>query len=99
MKHRANVTNVLRIVATVLLSILLAYASEAWIDHYTMTVDTPGEYIAHRVVSVPPPPNQLATLGESILVAFAVDSACYFALISGLFFMVGKLRDKPETSG
>lgn len=86
---------ILRIVGTVILSMLLAYLSEIFMDHYPTTL-TPGEYIARREVPVPPPPNELSALGEKIVVAFAVDSACYFVLISGLFAITRKLRNKPD---
>jgi hypothetical protein len=72
----------------------LAYMSERFMDHYP-TIQTPGEYIAQREVPVPPPPNQLSTLGEKILLAFAVDSACYLVLILGLSAIARNSRDKP----
>jgi hypothetical protein len=77
---------------------LLAYLTEVFIRNYstTLTFAMPGQYVADRVVPVPPPPNQLSTIGEKILVAFAVDSACYFILISGLSAITRKLRNKPE---
>jgi hypothetical protein len=87
---------VLRFAAAAILAMFLAYLSERFMDHYP-TIQTPGEYIAQRVVPVPPPPNQLSTLGESILLAFAVDSACYFGLIWGLSAIARKLLGKPAS--
>jgi hypothetical protein len=89
----------LRIVGTVILSMLLAYLTEVFIRHYstTLTFAMPGQYVADRVVPVPPPPNELSTIGEKIVVAFAVDSACYFVLISALFAITRKLRNKLGT--
>jgi hypothetical protein len=88
---------VLRIAVAVLLSMLLAYLTEVFIRNYstTLTFAMPGQYVADRVVPVPPPPNELSTIGETIVVAFAVDSACYLVLILGLSAIVGKSRDKP----
>jgi hypothetical protein len=85
---------VLRIALAVILSMLLAYLSEIFMDHYPTTL-TPGEYIARREVPVPPPPNELSALGEKIVLAFAVDSACYLVVILGLSAIVRKSRDKP----
>jgi hypothetical protein len=85
----------IRTALTVLLSMLLAYVSELFMDRYP-AIQTPGEHIAQREVPVPPPPNQLSTLGEKILLAFAVDSACYLVLISGLSAIIRNLRDKPN---
>ena len=84
----------LRIVGTVILSMLLAYLSEIFMDHYPTTL-TPGEYIARREVPVPPRPNELSALGEKIVLAFAVDSACYFVLILALSVITRKVRNKP----
>jgi hypothetical protein len=92
-----NWRTVLRFAAAVILSMLLAYVTEVFVGQYstTLTFAMPGRYIADRVVPVPPPPNQLSTLGEKILLAFAVDSACYLVLILGLSATVRKSRDKP----
>lgn len=86
-----------RIGGTVILSMLLAYVTEVLIGHFStaLTFAMPGQYIADRVVAVPPPPNQLSTLGDSILLAFAIDSTCYLILILGLSAITRKLRDKP----
>jgi hypothetical protein len=86
----------LRIAVAVLLSMLLAYLTEVFVRHNSTTLTLPGDYIAYRVVPVPPPPNELSTIGETILVAFAVDSACYFVLISALSEIARKLRNKPD---
>jgi hypothetical protein len=85
---------VLRFGVAVVVAMFLAYMSERFMDHYP-TIQTPGEYIAQREVPVPPPPNQLSTLGEKILLAFAVDSACYLVLILGLSAIARNSRDKP----
>jgi hypothetical protein len=78
----------------VVVALFLAYLSERVMDHYP-TIQTPGEYIAQREVPVPPPPHQLSTLGVKILLAFAVDSACYLVLILSLSSIVRKSRNKP----
>jgi hypothetical protein len=85
---------VLRFGVAVVVAMFLAYMSERFMDHYP-TIQTPGEYIAQREVPVPPPPNQLSTLGEKILLAFAVDSACYLVLILGLSAIARNSPDKP----
>jgi hypothetical protein len=56
---------------------------------------TPGEYIADREVPVPPPSNKVSNIGERILLAFAIDSACYFVFIGGLAAIARKFRDRP----
>jgi hypothetical protein len=86
-----------RIAVIGLLAMLLAYLLEVFIGHYSTTLSfyMPGQYIADRIVPVPPPPKQLSTLGESIFIAFAVDSACCFVLIYCLFAMIGKRGYKP----
>jgi hypothetical protein len=85
-----------RIGGTVILSMLLAYVTEVLIGFSTaLTFAMPGQYIADRVIPVPPPPNQLSTLGDSILLAFAIDSTCYLVLILGLSALVRKYRNKP----
>jgi hypothetical protein len=86
---------VLRIALAVLLSMLLAYITEVLVSHNSTTLTLPGDYIAYHVVPVPPRPNELSTIGETILVAFAVDSACYLVVILGLSAIVRKSRDKP----
>jgi hypothetical protein len=93
--HRTIWQNILRIGGTVILSMFVAYVTEVFVRQYRPTLALPGDYIADHVVPVSPPPNQLSTLGEALLVAFAVDSACYLVVISGLFLIIGKLRDKP----
>jgi hypothetical protein len=97
LNHRMTKRKVLRFAAAVILSMFLAYVTEVLTGHYstTLTFAMPGQYIPDRVVPVPPPPNELSTLGESILLAFAVDSACYLVLILGLLAIARKPRDKP----
>jgi hypothetical protein len=87
---------VLRIGGTVILSMLLAYVTEVLIYHFStaLTSAMPGQYIAHLVVAVPSPPNELSSLGDKILVAFAVDSTCYLILILGLSAIARDLRNK-----
>ena len=82
---------VLRIAIVVILSMALAYLTELSMSHYPAT---PGEYVAQREVPVPPPPNEFSTLGEKILFAFAVDSACYLVLILGVSAIVRGSRGK-----
>jgi hypothetical protein len=83
LNHRVTSRKVLRLAAAVILSMFLAYVTEVFIRQYstTLTFAMPGQYIADHVVPVPPPPNQLSTLGETLLLAFAVDSACYLLFI------------------
>jgi hypothetical protein len=85
----------LRIAVAVLLSMFLAYLTEVFVRHNSTTLTLPGDYIAYRVVPVSPPPNELSTIGETIVVAFAVDSVCYLVLISGLSVITRKVRNKP----
>jgi hypothetical protein len=82
---------VLRFAVALVVAMFLAYLSERFMDHYP-TIQTPGEYIVQRAVPVPPSPNQLSTLGAKILMAFAVDSACYLVLILSLLAVAR--RDK-----
>jgi hypothetical protein len=86
---------VLRIGGAVILSMFLPYITEFLIRQYWWaTVTSPGMYIAQREIPVPPRPHELSTLGETILAAFAVDSACYLILILGLSAIGRQLRDK-----
>jgi hypothetical protein len=92
--HRMTGRKVLCFAAAAVLAMFLAYLSERFMDHYP-TIQTPGEYIAQRAVPVPPSPNELSTLGPKILLAFAIDSACYFVLIWGVSAITRKFRNKP----
>jgi hypothetical protein len=89
---------ILRIAVAAILSMLLAYFTEVFIRNYStiLTFAMPGQYVADRVVPVPPRPNELSTIGETILVAFAVDSACYFVLILALSVITRKFLSKPD---
>jgi hypothetical protein len=95
--HRTIWQNILRLGGTVILSMLLAYVTEVLIYHFStaLTAAMPGQYIADLVVVAPPSPNELSSLGDKILVAFAVDSTCYLILILGLSALVRKSRNKP----
>jgi hypothetical protein len=93
--HRTIWQNILRIGGTVILSMFLAYVTEVYARHYWATWSLPGDYIADHIVPGSPPPNEFASLGKTLIVAFAVDSACYLIVISGLFLIIGKLRNKP----
>ena len=73
----------------------LAYVTEVFMRQYQPTLASPGDYVAGHVVPGSPPPNEFASLGKTLIVAFAVDSACYLIVISGLFLIIGKLRNKP----
>ena len=92
MEHRTIWKKVLRIAVIAVASILLAYFTEQVADHYP--IETPGESFARQVVPIPPRPNELTNLGKSILIAFAVDSVCYFVFICGVYVMIGKSRHK-----
>jgi hypothetical protein len=94
--HRTIWQTILRIGGTVILSMLLAYVTEVLTDFSTaLTAAMPGQHVADLVVAVPPPPNELSSLRDKILVAFAVDSTCYLVLILGLSALVRKSRNKP----
>jgi hypothetical protein len=97
LNHRMIWQKVLRFGVAVVVAMFLAYLTEVFVRHYstTLTFAMPGQYVADRVVPVPPPPNEFSTIGEKLLVAFAVDSACYLVLILGLSAIVRKSRDKP----
>jgi hypothetical protein len=95
-----NVRTWRRVAFILFLSVLLAYFSEFFIRQYSPNLLSvlPGKYISDRTVPVPPPPNQLANLGDRLLVTFAVDSLCYFILISGLYALTHSYlqRQKPD---
>ncbi len=88
MKRNTIRVKVLHVVAAAVLSMLSAYVTERVVDYYP--IETPGMFAARQVVPIRPPPNELSTMGESIVVAFAVDSALYFVVICALFVISGK---------
>jgi hypothetical protein len=101
LNHRVTWRKVLRFAAAVILSMFWAYVTEVFIGQYstTLTFAMPGQYIADRVVPLRPPPNQLSTPGETLLLAFAVDSARYLVLILGLSATCQRRCKNPHSAG
>ena len=75
---------VLAIIAV--LSLLLAVASYAVANHYSLT--TPGTYIAGLFVWS----SQGWGPSNGIFVEIGVDIACWFGILSGLCLLIQKLR-------
>ncbi len=82
---------VLLLVIIAVLSFVLMLASYGICNHYSLT--TPGTFVEDRVaIFLQPAASRGWGPGYGILVALAVDFACWFGALSGLCWLVQKLR-------
>lgn len=92
-RPKSKLLKVLSLVSAYLLvSLLLTIVSQFVAYQYFVNIETPGMFVARHLVSTPPPPNQLSTLGESIIVSWIVDVAFYLAMIVSLFSVIRRYR-------
>lgn len=79
---------ILLILIIAVLSVVFAFGAHQIADHYS--VRTLGALAADRLVH--PSLEEGIALGNRILVEIAVDVAFWFAILSGLIWVISKLR-------
>ena len=96
--RKSTVSKALLLVVLAAVSIILAGRCEEFVLRNFMPFETPGLFIAHRLVSPSSPPHEFDAVGQSLIVQLTVDSVLLFFLFCGLFVLCSQLIRKFRES-